>query len=922
MLDSVRFALGELSPKELRGASFNDIIHKNSPQLQSRSAWVGIQFDNSDRRIPVEAPIVTISREFRRGGEGIYRLNGRRIPRKQLTDILSSADIQVTGYNLIPQHAITRLAEVTAEERRKIIEDLIGIGVYDLKKEEAQKQLSAAETNLRVASARIEEVRVRVESLEQERNNFLRHASLKREITGLEARLISRDLKRLRQELGELHVDADVKQTKINEIKKKREELNSKRETSESKRRQLEQEIVKKGSNELFEIDRQLSDINAKMAGLLTQIESKKIILGTAAKQKAAHQLHLDELSSRISQSREELNILQKRSQEILSSMEEKQGLNDAITEKIRLMRQRLGENSERIAQIEEEIEKSSKQVFGIETEIASSSTKARLLENEKHALEIRSTDYSGLIEEIDTRLTEIISLREEEEKRSTTTGMKLEKNQMLLKSKMRQISEAVEISRKARMSLVEFETQEELVQALAPEEKALRKIEEMAAAGAVSGVYGRLRDLIKINEKCLRAAESASVGWMAALVVRDVETAMTCAEILKRTKLGKMKIVPLASVSPIQPIDETPVIRGVVGRLMDFIECPDEAKPAVNFVFGDTVLAEDQKAAFLASIEGFRAVVLTGDVYEPGGGMEAGYFREPFDLGAVVPGSPAIQDLGQTLQSLEAMIEQGESEMERLTKEISDLTQVETEGRAIIERTSKQMTEIRDNFQRAKKTLESTKSRIEELTEEIGKELKNIAPLKASLDEIKQKLAPLQKERNSLRLAVKSAYLVQLENEMLSSTRLLNELKREQIDVQGKISTLRTSIDTLNPAVDQIRIQFQAVCREIETTEKSLSRDELSTNASRAELKSLEVRKGDLVAASLQSENFRTRFRQNSAQYKFKSTKRMRNMNLRVRPTLCFSDRSKRTNHRFQSSLVNCRIWRKENLKSPMRAD
>ncbi len=77
---------------------------------------------------------------------------------------MSSADIQVTGYNLIPQHAITRLAEVTAEERRKIIEDMIGIGVYDLKKEEAQKQLGVAETNLRVASARIDEVRDRVES--------------------------------------------------------------------------------------------------------------------------------------------------------------------------------------------------------------------------------------------------------------------------------------------------------------------------------------------------------------------------------------------------------------------------------------------------------------------------------------------------------------------------------------------------------------------------------------------------------------------------------------------------------------------------------------------------------------------------------------------------------------------------------------
>lgn len=850
MLDSVRFALGELSSKELRGASFNDIIHKNSPQLQSRSAWVGIQFDNSDRRIPVEATVVTISREFRRGGEGIYRLNGRRISRKQLTDVLSSADIQVTGYNLIPQHAITRLAEVTAEERRKIIEDMIGIGVYDLKKEEAQKQLSAAETNLRVASARIEEVRVRVESLEQERNNFLRHASLKQEITRLEAKLISRDLKRLREELKDLQTDTDGKQTIISEIRKKREELNSKREIAESKRRQLEQEIAKKGSDELFEIERQLSNTTAKIAGLLTQIESKKVGLRTAGKQKAAYQLRLNELSSRISQAKEELAPLQKRNQGILSSIEEKQQLNDTVSEKVRVTRERLGEDTGRIEQIEEEIEKGSKQLFSIETEIAGSSTKIKLLENEKQALEMRSTDYSRLIEEINARLNEITRLREEEQKRIMSTSTKLEQNQLLMKMKEEQIREAAEISKKARMSLVEFETQEELFKALVPEEKALRRIEEMATAGAVSGVYGRLRDLIKINEKCLRAAESASAGWMTALVVRDVETAMTCAEILKRTKLGKIKIIPAASVAPIQPIERPPIIAGIVGRLVDFIECPNEARPALNFVFGDTVLAEDQKAAFLASIEGFRAVVLTGDVYEPGGGMETGYFREPFDLNAIVPRSPAIQDLGQTLHSLEALIEQGESEMERLTMEVSDLRQTETRGKAIIDGTTRQMMEIRENFQRAKRFLESTKSRVKELTDEIEREFEKIAPLKASLDEIRGKLVPLQKERSSLRLSVKSAYVAQLENEMLSSTHALNELKREQIDVQGKISTLRTSIDTLNPALDQIRIQFQAVCREIETTEKSLSRDGLDLNTVQSELKSSEMKKAELVAS------------------------------------------------------------------------
>lgn len=850
VLDSVRFALGELSPKELRGASFNDIIHKNSPQLQSRSAWVGIQFDNSDRRIPVEATLVTISREFRRGGEGIYRLNGRRISRKQLTDIMSSADIQVTGYNLIPQHAITRLAEVTAKERRKIIEDMIGIGVYDLKKEEAQKQLSAAETNLRVASARIDEVRDRVESLERERNDFLKYTSLNREIKRLEARLVSRELRQLREALETLQADADATQSKISEIKKKREELSARKNTVESKRRDFELQIAEKGNNELFEVERRTSDLNAKLAGLAAQIEAKKASLKTAEKQKVAFQNRQDQFMSSIGQMKEELTALQKRHQGVLLALGEKQEQFNRIFEKVHLTRERLGENTGKIEQIEQEIEKASKQLMDIETQVTTSSTKIKLLENQKQALETRSSDYIELTEEMDARLKEIARLREEEQKQIADSNTTLEQNQLLMKIKEQEITEAAEIAKKARTSLVEFETQSELIEALAPGEDALRRIEEMAAAGAISGVYGRLRGLIKVNDKCARAAEASSAGWMTGLVVKDTETAMTCAEILKRTKLGRIKIIPTASVAPIQAIEHCPTIAGIIGRLVDFIECPNEIRPALNFVFGDTVLAEDQKAGFLASVEGFRAVVLTGDIYEPGGGMETGYYREPLDVTSLAPKRSTIQDFGQTLHSLETMIEQGQLEIQRLADEVFDLKETEIEGKSTIERTTNQIAEIQDNFQRAKKSLESTRSRIKEISDEIGKELEGQSLLKGPQDADKQRLMQLQKERSSLKLSIKSAYLVQIENEMLALTRMLNEMKQEEIHVEGKISSLKTSIDTLSPTLEQIRIQLQSVCREIERTKESLANAEQDLNSTQVELKTLETRKTELIKA------------------------------------------------------------------------
>src|SRR5207247_5927940 len=133
------------------------IIHESGAQSE-RAADVAVQFHNSDRNMPVDSDLVTVSREFSTGGEGIYRMNGRRLSRKQAQDILSSADIQLTGFNLIAQHSITRLAEISTDERRRILEDLIGLGVFETKKAEAKVQLQEADVNLKVAASKVADV--------------------------------------------------------------------------------------------------------------------------------------------------------------------------------------------------------------------------------------------------------------------------------------------------------------------------------------------------------------------------------------------------------------------------------------------------------------------------------------------------------------------------------------------------------------------------------------------------------------------------------------------------------------------------------------------------------------------------------------------------------------------------------------------
>src|SRR5260370_8718265 len=116
-------------------------------------------------------------------------MNGPRHSRMQVQDSLSSGDSQVTGFNLIAQHSIPRLAEISTEERRRILEDLIGLGIFETKKAEAKIQLSEADVNLKVAASKVEDVRNRIERLERDRNDILRSTLIQKEIRNQPARV-------------------------------------------------------------------------------------------------------------------------------------------------------------------------------------------------------------------------------------------------------------------------------------------------------------------------------------------------------------------------------------------------------------------------------------------------------------------------------------------------------------------------------------------------------------------------------------------------------------------------------------------------------------------------------------------------------------------------------------------------------------
>ena len=196
ILDAIQFAMGENKPKTLRVDKLRSLIHdiegnRHGPKMTRAS----VHFDNSDRKIPVDSDLVEITREMNENGESIYYLNKKKTTRNQILDLLDMANAGLGQLNAIQQGTVTRISEFTSEEKRQTIEDLIGLSYFDEKKTEALKQLDEADRRFEIAAAKMGEIKKRIDELEEERNQKLRHDLLERELNRYNAMAAANKMK-------------------------------------------------------------------------------------------------------------------------------------------------------------------------------------------------------------------------------------------------------------------------------------------------------------------------------------------------------------------------------------------------------------------------------------------------------------------------------------------------------------------------------------------------------------------------------------------------------------------------------------------------------------------------------------------------------------------------------------------------------
>jgi len=147
--EAFRFALGEQSMKSMRGKRAEDLIFNGSHSVsRANRAAVAIVFDNSRRSFKIDFDEVSIERAVFRDGTSEYSINGSRVRLRDIEELLAGANIGETGHHIISQGEADRILLASTRERRAMLEDALGLKIYEFKKQEAAKKLEKTEENI------------------------------------------------------------------------------------------------------------------------------------------------------------------------------------------------------------------------------------------------------------------------------------------------------------------------------------------------------------------------------------------------------------------------------------------------------------------------------------------------------------------------------------------------------------------------------------------------------------------------------------------------------------------------------------------------------------------------------------------------------------------------------------------------------
>ena len=842
VIDSVRWVLGEQSPKTLRGSRMEDIIFNGTSHRKPLGmAEVSLTFNNSQGFLPIDYSEVTITRRLYRSGESEYLINKVPCRLKDIRELLMDTGIGIDGYSLIGQGQIDSILSNKPDDRRQIFEEAAGIVKFKSRKVEAERKLDNTNQNLIRIEDILGELESRVEPLKKQSEKAKAFLELSEELKDLEINMFLRDIDDVKRKLKAEEEQFNIVETQHSNYLVKREGLGNNQLECQNKIEGLQNDIqdMKENYFEIINTTKKLEGDKVLYEEKIQNIENNISRIKGEIDSISIQDKDINiQLSSLLTESDELENLLSENNELLLNENKKSQDMIRFIT----THQEKSEDYKSKVIEVLNSISSSKSEINSINAIKKNIVNRIQKIEDERHNLldsERENLENLRLIEdEIDKIKNSLKEKNLEKEDLIAENNKYNNEYQTLLKT-----------YESERNNLRDLQSERRLLEAMdksyegfsASVRKTLQLCQDQRGIG--KGVHGVVAELMSIPKEYEIAMEVALGYSMQNIVCNAEDDAKAIIKYLKENNLGRVTFLPLSNVHSKQRDQEINFkvkdFKGYIGVASNLISCSKQYNSLFHYLLGKTLIVDNIDSALKISklVRKFKIVTLEGDVINPGGTITGGSYKSK--ISNVFSRKRKLVELGSKVSKLNNLVNQYGHDLKEYKNNLEDINEklkinssVAENIRLMLIKKENILSNIKNqghslnlSMETLKKELEELKGELSDMEETVVKKQSLISSLKSESIEAEKNIKNIevlieekQRESNSLNEYITSIK-VNLASEKEKRDNVLKEINRikstinvwkdNKINKENELSKLEAEKESYMENLDSIIISI-----------------------------------------------------------------------------------------------------------------
>ena len=819
--DAIRWVLGEMSAKTMRGTSMQDVIFNGTQNRKSLSyCEVSLTFDNTGRIFKnYDVDEVVFTRKLFRSGESEYYINKTQARLRDIVDALHECGVSKEGYTIIGQGKVAEILSSKPEDRRAIFEEAVGIAKTKAKRLETMRKLDRTRDNI----SRIVDITT---ELERQIEPLTKQAEKTRTYNALSEQL------------------------KFNEVNQF---------LYKSEHAQEEKDRV---AGRIAEINAEIEGRNAELERAIKDYDEHILLIAQADEYVKAINEQLIEKSAEYERQSGTANLYKEKISYFRSEIERLKAETEAAKKRIIELAEKAQERRDHAASLKRENVELNGRAAKISAELAevvAIITEGELkAETARRALMESVESLADIKQNIGSLTAEKGALAEKEQETLDKTAATIARKEALENDKKAKEEQLVRVEKQAQRTKDEIRDAENditttnkviseinsklyslnaQISSLESNKKVYQNLKE--SYGGYSDAVKRLMQACKQNDELGRrskgvvanaihteakyelAIETALGGAAQNIVTATPDDAQALMNFMKRNELGRATFLPITSIKPRgegSEIRRALGDRGALGLARELVKYDDYYDKIVSFLLGNTLIVDDlENGKTIAQRYGFafKIVTLDGDVLASNGSMTGGSRRQT--TSGFLSMDRKMEDIGKDVQS----------KKERMTMYENDKKQLESqveEQRNELGNLNTKLQELRQEAVALREQISANDGMIDDYEAEINSLKNTAAYIRAKLNEIGEKFTAVE-EGNKAEEERKSSASFDEEKHR----EMFDEYRKKREALTAENAEVRTRLSFIEGEIKKAELEAEQALEEKAESENLVRRNEES---------------------------------------------------------------------------------------------